>query len=214
MDKKLMFQVATLAALVAFAGVIGQLIATSSVPSGYVQLQPSIPVPVDEFLRGSREFPNTSLAFFASDTVFILGYVLVFVGLYVLTAERARPFASLALGLGILTAAMDTLENTVFITYSLGANQGFPLEIAALPLIYIVTNVKWVAAFGTLFTFGLIFPRRKPLEWMISALMLLFVALGVIGIALPSAIPLRGLFFLVGMPLFAWFFWGQSKQVE
>jgi hypothetical protein len=203
--------VSALAALIALMGVLGQLGALSGIPAD-VQLQPSIPVPVDEFLRGSREFSRQSLMFFASDSVFVMGYLLVFTGLYVVTAERAMPFAKMALGLGIATGVFDTLENTVFITYSLGANEGFPLDSAALPLIFIVTNLKWIAAFGTLLTFGLIFPRRDMFTWVISALMVVFTVVGVAGIALPDLIAWRGLFFLVGMPLFAWFFWQGSKK--
>jgi hypothetical protein len=211
MDKRTLFRVTALAALIALMGVLGQLAALSGIPTD-VQLQPSIPLPVDDFLRGSREFPSQSLMFFASDSVFVMGYVLVFAGLYVVTAERARIFAKLALGLGIATAAFDTLENTVFISYSLGANAGFTLDNAALPLIFIVTNLKWLAAFGTMLTFGLIFPRRDSLSWVISGLMVVFTVVGVAGIVFPNLIAWRGLFFLIGMPLFAWFFWQGSKK--
>ena len=37
--------------------------------------------------------------------------------------------------------------------------------------------------------------------------MLLFPLVGVLGVALPGLIAFRGLFFLVGMPLFAVLFW-------
>lgn len=202
-----------IAAIVAFVAVVIQAIAGSSLPSG-VFAQPGIPAPVEEFARASNEFPDTALGFFGADSLFILSYMMVFVGLYTLTSETARPFALLALGAGILTGILDATENAFFITYALGTKAGLPLTNPDLPLVYILTNLKWMAAFTTLYAFGLVFPRRNLLEWVIVGLMLLFPIVGVLGVANPNLIVVRGLFFLVGMPLFAFYFWRRAGDVR
>lgn len=213
MDKKVIFQAAALAAVVAFVAVIFQAIAGSSLPDGIVA-QPGIPTPVEQFVRVSNEYPDTALGFFGADSMFVLSYLLVFVGLYVLVNETARPFALIGMGAGILTALFDATENAYFITYALGAKAGLPLTNPDLPLVYILTNLKWMAAFATLYAFGVVFPRRNWLDWLMVGLMLLFPIIGVLGVANPSLILVRGLFFLVGMPLFAFYFWRRASDVR
>ncbi|MBZ0289811.1 MAG: hypothetical protein K8I30_19470 [Anaerolineae bacterium] len=187
--------------------------AASSVSANGVQLQPSTPVPIAEFVRATNEVPNHALAFFGADSLFVLSYLLVFVGLYGVTTERARPFALLGLGAGIFTAFMDASENAYFITYALNSIAGIPLTTPDLPLIYIIANLKWMGAFATLYAFALVFPRRSPMEWLLAGLMLLFPLVGVASFVVPNWIMLRGVFFLIGMPLFAVYFFQQSRRV-
>ncbi len=213
MDKRVAFQAAALAALAAFIGVLTQVGASLSLPTAS-PAQPSFPVPLETFVSATNGHADTVLTFFAGDSLFILGYLLVFIGLYVATEERARSFALVGLGAGLFTALLDATENAFFITYALNAKSGIPLTNPDLPLIYIVANLKWMAAFATLLAFGVIFPRRNRLEWVIVAIILLFPVVGVIGVAVPSLIPYRGLFFLVGMPVFAWYFWQQSVKLD
>lgn len=212
MDKKVIYQAAALAAVVALVGVITQVMAGSSLPNG-VMAQPGVPMPIDQFVKAGNDFPDTVLTFFTGDSLFIMGYLLVFAGLFSITSERARVFALVGLGAGILTALLDATENAFFITYALNAKAGMPVTNPDLPLVYLLTNLKWMAAFATLLAFGVVFPRRNALEWVIAGLMLLFPLVGVLGVANPGLIPVRGLFFLVGMPVFAWFFWRQSREV-
>jgi hypothetical protein len=209
MDKKVAFQAAALASVIAFVAVIFQLIAALSVPTD-VQIQPSYPVPLEDFVRATNEHTGNALGFFGADSLFVVSYLLVFVGLYCVTAERARPFAVIGLGAGTFTALMDTVENAFFITYALNARINLPLESPDLPLLYILTNLKWMGAFATLYAFGVVFPRTNRLEWIITALMLVFPVVGVLGIANPSLMLIRSLFFIAGMPLFAWYFWKRS----
>ncbi len=211
MDKKAIYQAAALAAVVALIGVLVQLVASSGLPNG-VQAQPAIPLPANQFVQAGNTYPDTVLGFFSGDSLFILGYILVFLGLYTVSAERARPFAMLGMSAGILTGLLDALENAFFITYALSAKAGTPMTTPDQTL-YIVTNLKWMAAFATLFAFGVAFPRRTRFEQIIAGLMLLFPLVGVFGVANPALIAVRGLFFLIGMPVFAAYFWHQSQQV-
>lgn len=210
MNRKSIFQASAIAALMAFVAVIIQAAAQFSVPQG-VQLQPSsVPIPLEEFVRASNEYPDHALGFFGADSLFVLSYLLVFVGLYGVTVDHARPFALLALGLGIFTGLMDATENALFISYALAAKNGMTLTNPDIPFLYVLTNLKWMGAFGTLYAFGLVFPRASWLERMIAILMLAFPLVGVLGVANPGLIVVRGLFFLIGMPLFAGYFWRKS----
>lgn len=211
MEKRMTFQAAAFAALVAFVCILIMGFGTP-VPAG-TSLQPSVPPsrPAD-FVRATNEFPKMALRFFAADSLFVLSYVIVFIGLYGVTAERAPVLATIGLGAGIVAALLDAAENAFFITYALLALEGVQLVEPAVLLIAVLANLKWMGAFAALYAFGLIWPRTKWLDSIVAGLMLLFPLVGVLGVASPALIAWRGLFFLVGMPLFAWSFWLRLHQ--
>lgn len=167
---------------------------------------------MSEFVCPTNEYPELVLRFFAADSLFVLSYTLVFVGLHTVVLGRSCTFAWIGLGAGILAALLDATENAFFIVYALLARNGVPLTEPALPLIYVVANLKWMGAFAAFYAFGLVWPRDSKLEWILSGLMLLFPLAGVLsGVAFPDLERLRGVFLLLGMPLFAWYFWHQAR---
>src|SRR3972149_6190880 len=173
-DRKTIFYAAAFAAVVAFACtlVMGFVIPS---PEPGMSLQPSMNVgSASEFVRPSNQYPDVVLRFFAADTLFVLSYVMVFAGLYATVVDRARTFAAIGLGGGLIAGFFDALENAFFITYALSALNGVPVTDPALPLIYVVANLKWMGAFAALYAFGLVWPRDTRLNWLISIVMLLF----------------------------------------
>jgi hypothetical protein len=119
--------------------------------------------------------------------------------------------AAIALGAGILTGLFDAVENAHFIIYALLVKNGASIVDPAVVLIGVLGNLKWMASFATLYIFGLIFPTEGWFNRFLIGLMLLFPLIGVLGVAFPALVDLRGLFFLLGMPLFAILFWQESR---
>jgi hypothetical protein len=182
-------------------------------PESLDSLQPSLPSgPVSEFVQSINEHPELTLRFFAADSLFVLSYLMLFVGLYAAVVDRSRAFAWVGLGAGALAALFDAAENAYFITYARLAANEVLLTDPALPLIYLLANLKWMAAFAALYAFGLVWPRENRLGWALSGLMLVFPLVGVLGVASSGLVALRGLFFLVGLLLFAWHFWKETRQ--
>lgn len=210
MERQPIFQAAAIAALVALAAVL-VMVATQLVSPGLV-LQPSDALrPAADFVRATNQAPALALQLFAADSLFVLSYLVVFVGLHAVVVYRGRVLAWLGLGAGVLAALFDAAENAFFITYALQALAGVPLQDPDLPLVYILCNLKWTSAFAAFYAFGLAWPRDGWLNRVILGLMLLFVLVGVLGVALPGLVALRGLFFLIGMPLFAGYFWRLTR---
>jgi hypothetical protein len=209
-DRQTIYTAAAIAALAAFAAVLVMGFGVTP-PDPSIHFQPSdLSVAPADFARATNAIPALALRYFAADSLFVLSYLLVFAGLYAATAERARPFAVLGLGAGVLAALCDATENAFFITYaSLSAQYNVRLTEPALPLLYLITNLKWMGAFAALYAFGLVLPRDGWYARALTALMLLFPVVGVLGVAMPGLIALRGLFFLIGMPMFAWYFWSR-----
>ncbi len=208
---KVVSKAAGVAAIVAIVCIV--LMALTQVSAGRldVELQPSIPGgPVSEFVKATNEHADLVLRFFALDSLFVLSYLMVFVGLYAVTRERSQAFAVAGLGAGVLAASLDAIENAYLINYALLAKVGVELTDPALPLIYNVANLKWMGAFAAMYAFGLVWPREGILGWALSILMLLFPLVGVLGIAVPALVDLRLVLFVVGMPPFAWYFWRRA----
>lgn len=206
------YQGALLAALVAFVAtlIMGFGVAVPGDIGGFQMSQ--YPGPLADFLAPINRYPELVLRFFSADTLFIISYTVVFVGLYAFSAERARPFALLGLGAGLLTAVFDATENGFYIVYATSALNGAEIVDPAYTLLIMLTYLKWMAAFVTFAAFGLAWPRDGVLNWVIAVLMLSFPLIGVLGIAFPGILlELRGLYFLIGFPLFAVTFWHQLR---
>lgn len=213
MDRKIIFTAALIAAVVGFFSALYMGFGVS-VPETGVSLQPTLPVgSVAKFAKATNDYPEIALRFFTADTFFIVSYLLVFVGLFCAVMDRARPFAIMGLSAGVLTGILDALENSFYITYAFQSLRGFHLTDPALPLIYILTNMKWMGAFVAFGAFVLVWPRKGLLGWLLSIVMGLFVIVGVLGTVMPRLISYRGLFFFVGMFLFALFFLSQTRKV-
>ena len=179
-----------------------------------INLQPSRPIgTVTDFMRPIIKYPKLVLQFFTADSLFVLSYLVVFVGLFTVVVGRSKTFACIGLGAGILAALLDAIENSFFITYALMSLNDVPLPDPALPLIYIVANLKWMGAFAAFFAIGLVWPRDNWLGKIVSGLMLLFVLVGVLSIIFPSLVNVSLSVLLLGMPLFAWYFWRQAKKL-
>jgi hypothetical protein len=145
----------------------------------------------------------------AWDGLFVTGYIVVFCALFALAPRSGRPVAALGLALGLLAGGADMVENALYVVYALSA-----LHHAAvapdLPLHYYLSAIKWSSAFAAIGLLVLVFPRRDSLERAATWVMISFPAIGAVSTAYPSLAPLRSLFFVVGMPVFAWLFFTRA----
>lgn len=213
METKKVFYISFVAALIAFVCALFMGYCLLFTENG-TNLQPSHPPgTVSDFMRPIIEHPKLVLRFFTADSLFVLSYLVVFVGLFTVVIGRSRTFAYIGLGAGILAALLDAIENSFFITYASMALKNVPLTEPALPLIYIIANLKWMGAFAAFFVFGLVWPRDEWLGWVVSSLMLLFVLIGVLGIYFPGLVLTCASFLLFGMLLFSWYFWKQARKI-
>jgi len=212
MEKKVVFYVSFAAALIAFACTLFMGFCQLLAEPG-ISLQPSNPIgTVTDFMRPIINYPKLLLQFFTADSMFVLSYLVVFVGLFTVVVGRSRTLACIGLGAGILAALLDAIENSFFITYAKMSFNEVPLPDPALPLIYIVASLKWMGVFAAFFVLGLVWPRDNWLGKIVSGLMLLFVLVGVLSIIFPSLVKVSLLILLLGMPLFAWYFWRQARS--
>ena len=214
MDRRVVLQAAAAAALTGTVAVIVQALNLRAPETG-LTMQPSTPaVPIDQFLAPIVRHPAQMLRFFAADSLFVLSYSLLYTGLFTVVAERGRAMAVVALGAGLFGALCDAVENAFFITYASLSLLGQPPTEPDLPLtlIFVVANLKWMGAYLAFGGFGLLWPRRGLLGWLLSVLMMLVPLIGVLAVAVPALLSALGALLLVGMPLFAWTLWQSARE--
>lgn len=206
----------------ALGGAVLALLATAGmlvVILGGVRFQPTDAIePLQDFLDlyNDPAAVDGIIAGFTFDSLFLIAYLVVFLGLGARVWQDAPLPALVGLIFGVLTAVLDATENAHLITYAYTAKNVGPLTAAdlAVPGIYLLTNLKWMSAFVALLTLGLAFPRDTGLELAVKVLMLVFVLVGIAGVLVPALLLARSLFFIVGMILFAALFWGYARAAD
>ncbi len=146
--------------------------------------------------------PGLLLDYMSLDTLLVISYLAVFGALFLCAPAGGRLIAALGLGFGILAGLSDIIENILYIVYGLGSLHG--ADVAPdLPFHYYVSMLKWIAAFTSVGLTTLVFPRRSLLEWLVVLVMATFPLGGALSIARRELVPLRAIFFVVGLPLLA-----------
>jgi len=203
------FRAGSIAAAIAWCCGIG-----SALVARGLNVQPTETVATSqEILSMAREHAGTLLGFMAFDTIFVIGYVTVFAVVFLACAKEDRLIAGIGLGAGILAGLSDMTENALYVVYGIGAVHNNAELTPWLPLHYLATGVKWMAAFTAVGMQLLVFPRRTGLERSIVAVMATFPVLGAVSIAWPALAPLRAIFFVIGMPMLAVYFNKRGREV-
>jgi len=201
------FRAGSIAAAVAWCTAIA-----SAVVSGGLDLQPTQEIASrQDVLTIVHDHTGALLGFMAFDTIFIMSYIAVFAVTFLAIPNEDRLLGGIGLAFGILAGLADMLENTLYIAYGTGAVRANPDLVPSLPFHYYVSTVKWLTAFAAVGLQLLVFPRGTRLERAIVGGMATFPVLGAISIAWPSLLPLRALFFLIGLPLMAVYFHRLSR---
>jgi hypothetical protein len=185
------------------------------VPESVVSLQPSdVAVSVTRFLIPVNEYPGLMLRFLTADGFLILGGILLYLGFYTLIAEKSRLIAGVGLGVGLFTIVLDSTENAFLISYARQSLNGTPVNTPALPLLFVLANLKMMGSYAGFLIFGLAWPRACTLDRTISSMMILYTITGVFSIMFSWLILPRGIFLLLCILLFIWYFASKLHKSE
>jgi hypothetical protein len=206
MEKRKIFQLALIGSITAVLSILYMGFGIP-VPESVVSLQPSdLAVSAEQFLIPINQYPELMLRFMTADSFLILGGILLYLGLYTVVSEKSRPIAAVGLGIGLLTILLDSSENAFLISYAQQAINGTAVTNPALPLLFVIANLKMAGSYAGFLIFGLAWPREGKLDWTLSTVMILYTVTGVLSIVLSELILLRGIFLLLSMLLFCWYF--------
>ncbi len=157
-------------------------------------------------LKDNTELVSTLLLFTAFDNLFVVGYMILFYGVYLLTREYEENLSKLALAFGWLTGIFDLIENTFNVFLAVGATHGFePGELFFTFMwssTYLKDGFSIIATylFFVLFLGKIIFEKEYNSSEVIIAVLLLFnVITGTTTIVNPAFVVLRNITLVVVM---------------
>jgi hypothetical protein len=149
---------------------------------------------------------NIKLASLIFDNFFMIGYLSIFYGLYLLTRGKEDLIAKVAFALGGLTFFADLIENAYQIALLTGVPNGWVPANNVFSSLWMVMYVKDISSYMAGFTFIvlLVLSLSDPPEFRTSKLVFiillgLYVGLGVIAIIEPSFLVFRNLSFMIDL---------------
>jgi hypothetical protein len=149
---------------------------------------------------------NIKLASLVFDNFFMIGYLSIFYGLYLLTKGKEDLIAKVAFALGSLTFISDLIENAFQIALLTGVPNGWVPADTVFSSFWTVMFVKDISSYMAGFTFIvlLLLSLSEPPEYRTSKLIFvillgLYVGLGVIAIIEPPFLVFRNLSFMIDL---------------
>ncbi len=150
--------------------------------------------PVEEILRSQLASSSKDLshyvailpAYFAIDSLFILGWIVGWVGIAVLARSRNKLLGEIVLVIGLVGPILDFAENEIAWALIEGYRQGMSVQVGWHLGWKIIRQLSYLIPYAaaTLAAVGLW--SRKPLDRVLTGVGTVFVAIAVVGLYVPA----------------------------
>ncbi|MFW9919704.1 MAG: hypothetical protein ACFFED_08905 [Candidatus Thorarchaeota archaeon] len=205
-----------------FLMTIGMAIGTVTSPEGgqfHEVVDPQ--VIIDTLVSSSPADLQARLIGIVLDNFFILGYLAIFYGIYLLVQNKDPFLSKFAFAFGIGTGVCDMIENAIHVALINGIPAGWTPD----PLIFVglwsFTFIKDITSYmaGLVFVILLILDMNKPTALRFSKIVLailvgVYVSLGSIAIVIPSVLTIRNLSFMIDMGIGSYFMFSISRKLD
>jgi hypothetical protein len=200
-------KVASVFIFLGFLMTLGMTVTTILNPGGgdLYEVRPIANV-IADLVGASAQDINIKLASLVFDNFFMIGYLAIFYGLFLLTREKEELIAKVAFTLGGVTFVSDLVENAYQVALLTGVPNGWIPADSVFSSFWVVMYVKDLSSYMAGFTFIvlLLLSLRDPPEFKSSkaifvVLLGLYVSLGAIAIIEPSYLVLRNLSFMIDL---------------
>ncbi|MFX1607042.1 MAG: hypothetical protein ACFFDD_14205 [Promethearchaeota archaeon] len=149
---------------------------------------------------------NIKLLSLVFDNFFMIGYLSIFYGLFLLTREREKLIAKVAFSLGSLTFISDLVENAFQIAILNGVPNGWVPADNVFSSLWVVMYIKDISSYMAGFTFIVLLmlslsdPPEARLSKMVFVILLgFYVCLGLAAIIEPPFLVFRNLSFMIDL---------------
>ncbi|MFW9805500.1 MAG: hypothetical protein ACFFFK_02065 [Candidatus Thorarchaeota archaeon] len=149
---------------------------------------------------------NIKLASLVFDNFFMIGYLSIFYGLFLLTKGKEELFAKVSFALGSLTFISDLVENAYQVALLTGVPNGWVPADSVFSSFWTVMFVKDISSYMAGFTFIVLLlisisdpPEFRTSKVVFVILLGLYVGLGVVAIIEPSFLVFRNLSFMIDL---------------
>ena len=161
---------------------------------------------IADLIAASATDINIVLVGLVFDNFFIIGYLCIFYGLFLITKERDRVISMMGFALGLTTGFTDLIENALQVALLTGVPNGWVPADSVFSSLWIVMYVKDISSYmaGFIFIVMLLLTLNDRQEIRLSKMVFVFllglyVSLGVIAIIEPSFLVFRNLSFMIDM---------------
>ncbi len=208
--------------LIGFLMTLG-LVAVTLLSGGGAQLHEAVDPQtiINELNAASPADLNIRLAGLVFDMFFIVGYVAIFYGLYILTKSSVPFFPKLAFAIGLSTGLCDLIENAIQLALFTGVPAGWTPDGMYFAFLWTFTFVKDMTSYtaGMIFIVLLVLCLGAPAELRLAKSLLVvllgfYVILGSLAIVDSSFLLYRSLSFMFDMLLGGILFHRMSKAFQ
>ncbi|MFX1271458.1 MAG: hypothetical protein ACFFAX_07205 [Promethearchaeota archaeon] len=208
-DNSIRLRMASVFVFIGFLMTLG-LTAVTLMSRGGSQLHEAMDpqVIIDDLSSATAADIDIRLAGIVFDTFFMVGYMAVFYGLYVLTKDKEAFFPKLALALGLTTGFCDLVENAIQVALFNGIPAGWSPDGLYFATLWSFTFVKDLTSYmaGMVFIVLLILtlsdpPNLRSTKLFLAILVGLYVVIGSIAVVESSFLLVRNLSFMIDMLL-------------
>lgn len=161
---------------------------------------------IADLVAATAQDINIKLASLVFDNFFMIGYLAIFFGLFILTREKEELIAKVAFLLGSLTFVSDMVENAFQVALLTGIPNGWVPADNVFSSLWVVMYVKDISSYMAGFTFIVLLllslndaPDIRTSKIVFMVLLGLYVGLGVIAIIEPSFLVFRNLSFMIDL---------------
>ncbi|MFW9780132.1 MAG: hypothetical protein ACFFE8_14890 [Candidatus Heimdallarchaeota archaeon] len=153
------------------------------------------------------------------DTFFILGYLSLFYGLFLLVRHQGIFFPRLGLSLGLATAVCDLIENALHIAFITGAFNDWNADPILWVYLWAFTFTKDLTSYmaGIINVVLLLVTFSSPVNLRVTKLIFIiffafYILVGSLGVINPSFLLIRNLGFVIDLGISAILFYRASKM--
>ncbi len=161
---------------------------------------------IADLLAASAQDINIVLVSLVFDNFFIIGYLCIFYGLFLITKERDRVISMIGFALGLTTGFTDLIENAFQVALLTGVPNGWVPADSVFSSLWVVMYVKDISSYMAGFTFIVLLllslsdpPEFKSSKLIFAILLGLYVSFGVVAIIEPSFLVFRNLSFMIDL---------------
>jgi hypothetical protein len=159
---------------------------------------------IDALVASSAFSIQFSLAGLVFDCFFIIGYLSIFYGLYILTKDRDILLPKLAFALGLTTGITDLIENAIHVALLTGVPNGWVPDSLVFSNAWTVTFVKDLTSYMAAMIFIVLLilslsspPALRTPKLILAILLGVYAVLGCISVVIPEFLTFRNLSFMI-----------------
>ncbi|MCK5240080.1 MAG: hypothetical protein KAR33_11055 [Candidatus Thorarchaeota archaeon] len=214
-------RIASVFVFIGFLMTIGMAAGTILSPGGQFHEPMDPQIIINELSTAEIGALYSGLTGIVIDTFFIIGYIAIFYGIFLLVRDKESFFPKLGMILGLTTGMCDMIENAIHVALYTGIPNGWTPDGLVFASLWSFTFIKDLTSYmaGMIFVVMLLMTLDGPIDMklykiVLAILVALYVGLGSIAVVENSFLLFRDLSFMVDMLLGALILNRLSKLYE